>query len=569
MHPAPSLAESFPKDSNRGEERPQHVAHQLDHDHQHIHPRHSPPERHLSPPLRKDTASSTSTTASDATIVTNASSDTNATAFSVESSQSIFSIKDGSEISHNRRASRRRTGPLSAQQREKAALIRKLGACVDCRRRRVACHPMHHNMSWEDAVRKYRSTSPLQELAPIAGRPISPAPSHVRPPYAQDHQEMDIDTSPTTPSTQTTPGRPVLSDARIRTPLPSGPRLEKLISMAPLPPAPTPYHPLPNAEAVKRHLEGTASRILSSPHRSRYTNACALLIYWQEDDDQGVVKAVDDLGRVLEQEYNFSSEVFKIPPVSDACNSWRSLSRIIIEFTERHDTPEVLKLVYYNGLTHLDENREMVLASSRNPSRASTIRWSGIQQHLEEACSDTLIIMDAAYYPSSRMIRQRGVLELIAASASGEYFDILGRSSFTKTLVDQLRTRATQRLPNDLSAAELHSKLLSIYPKIFQDKALEKEAITTSLPSPLHMLMSGNSKLPSITLSRPQHPRQQPRPLFSSSNSPEIAHGPQLNLTMRLTEETLNLESWTDWLRLMPEGIKELRVEGPYTTTFR
>lgn len=53
-------------------------------------------------------------------------------------SLSIFSVRNGEDLSNNRRATRRRTGPLSAQQREKAALIRKLGACGDCRRRRVA-----------------------------------------------------------------------------------------------------------------------------------------------------------------------------------------------------------------------------------------------------------------------------------------------------------------------------------------------------------------------------------------------------------------------------------------------
>ncbi|KAK8132937.1 hypothetical protein PG999_001110 [Apiospora kogelbergensis] len=148
-------------------------------------------------PSRKDTASSTSTNVTDATAVTNASSDTNATIYSVESSQSIFSVKDGAEISNSRRASRRRTGPLSAQQREKAALIRKLGACQDCRRRRVACHPNHHNMTWEDAMRKYRSHSPMQELVPLAGRPISPASSSLRHPYTQDSQDMDVDSTPT------------------------------------------------------------------------------------------------------------------------------------------------------------------------------------------------------------------------------------------------------------------------------------------------------------------------------------------------------------------------------------
>lgn len=51
--------------------------------------------------------------------------------------QGVFPV-NGSDPSQNRRANRRRTGPLSNEQREKAAIIRKLGACPDCRRRRVA-----------------------------------------------------------------------------------------------------------------------------------------------------------------------------------------------------------------------------------------------------------------------------------------------------------------------------------------------------------------------------------------------------------------------------------------------
>lgn len=168
--------------------------------------------------------------------------------------------------------------------------------------------------------------------------------------------------------------------------------------------------------------------------------------------------------------------------------------------------------------------------------------------------------MDAAYYPSSNMVRQRGILELIAASSSEEHFRALERGSFTRHLADHLRTRASQRLPNSLSAAELHSKLLCVYPKIIQAKALPKEA--TSLIFPLYMQMAGNSRLPSITLS----PIQSARAGFS----PESPRGPQLSLSFRLSEEMLNMESWVEWLRMMPEGIRDVRVEGPYpTTTFR
>ncbi|KAI1772673.1 hypothetical protein F4818DRAFT_135542 [Hypoxylon cercidicola] len=583
MHPAPSLLESFPKDSKTEDrDRGQHVSHQHEpqpqpqpqHQTPASHPEHvqhdsqPPSPTQSTTPIRKDTASSTSTTATDATAVSNASTDTNATAYSVESSQSIFSVKDGSEISHNRRASRRRTGPLSAQQREKAALIRKLGACADCRRRRVACHPNHHNMTWEDAMRKYRSSSPLQDLAPLAGRPISPAPNHanhanhVRHHFTQDPQEMEIDSAPVTPNIQniqSTPGRPPLSDARIRTPLPSGPRLEKPVSTSPLAAATNHFTPLPSIDSVKADLEDAASRILASPHRSRYSTVCALLIYWQDDEEPGVAAAVEELGNVFDKYYRYSPEILRIPSsASDGCtNSWRWLSRIINDFTDKGDTRDVLKLVYYNGYSYLDEHREMVLASSRDRAKASTIRWSGIQQILEEARSDTLIIMDAAYYPSSKMVRQKGMLELIAASSSEDYFDVLDRNSFTRTLADQLRTRATQRYPNFLSAAELHSKLLSVYPKIIRDQHPEK-GLAISFPSPLHIQISGNSRLPSITLSPPQPPR--------TIYSPENHHGPQLTLSMRLTEEVLNLENWAEWLRMMPEGIKDVKVEGPYTT---
>ncbi|XXH03090.1 hypothetical protein Hte_009480 [Hypoxylon texense] len=568
MHPAPSLLESFPKDSKTEDrDRGQHVSHQHESQQPQQQPGGHQPSQQLQPhqgqgqgahpehvqhdsqpasptqsttPTRKDTASSTSTNATDATAVSNASTDTNSTAYSVESSQSIFSVKDGSEISHNRRASRRRTGPLSAQQREKAALIRKLGACADCRRRRVA------------------------DLAPLAGRPISPAPNHanhvnhanhanhanhtnhVRHHFTQDPQEMDIDPPPVTPNVpQSAPGRPPLSDARIRTPLPSGPRLEKPMSTSPLATTTNHFTPLPSIDSVKADLEDAASRILASPHRSRYSTVCALLIYWQDDEEPGVAAAVEELGSVFDKCYRYTHEILKIPSsASDGCtNSWRWLSRIINDFTDKIDTRDVLKLVYYNG--------------SRDRAKASTIRWSGIQQILEEARSDTLIIMDAAYYPSSKMVRQKGVLELIAASSSEDYFDVLDRNSFTRTLADQLRTRAAQRFPNFLSAAELHSKLLSIYPKIIRDKHPEK-GLAISFPSPLHIQISGNSRLPSITLSPPQPTR--------TIYSPENHHGPQLTLSMRLTEEVFNLENWAEWLRMMPEGIKDVKVEGPYTT---
>jgi len=149
MHPAPSLAEAPPKsDAPHSEQQPSTNGESQGQNHvQHvpngIHQDHAPQSDGNPSPVRKDTTSSTSTTTTVATLATLASNESTATTYSVEQSpnfatQAVFSLKDGSDVVAQRRASRRRTGPLTAQQRERAALIRKLGACSDCRRRRVA-----------------------------------------------------------------------------------------------------------------------------------------------------------------------------------------------------------------------------------------------------------------------------------------------------------------------------------------------------------------------------------------------------------------------------------------------
>lgn len=62
-------------------------------------------------------------------------------------SQSEYVVHDGSDQPdqpddrRTPKGARRRTGPLNQEQRMKAAIIRKIGACQDCRRRRVSCDP--------------------------------------------------------------------------------------------------------------------------------------------------------------------------------------------------------------------------------------------------------------------------------------------------------------------------------------------------------------------------------------------------------------------------------------------
>jgi uncharacterized Zn-finger protein len=198
-------------------------------------------------------------------------------------------------------------------------------------------------------------------------------------------------------------------------------------------------------------------------------------------------------------------------------------------------------------------------SSSRDQTKASTIRWSNIQQILEEACSDALIVMDAAFFPSTKFVRQRGVLELIAASVSENHFSALDRCVFTRAIAEQMRTRAIRQKP--LSAAELHSIILSSYPRIVQDPHPEQEIIT-SFPAPFHTMVTGSSNLPSVFLA----PLQQ---LDPRRNSFLVENSPQIHLSITLNDDNVDVDSWNAWLRMMPEGIRDVKVEGPFRLTNR
>lgn len=214
-------------------------------------------------------------------------------------------------------------------------------------------------MTWEDAVKKYhRPMSPnMQEIAPLGPqRPISPAPplnhshlnhnhnhgNHINSVFKGDAADaMDLDPLPPQSSSQSPP-----NDSRLRTPLPSG-----------KPPT------LPGIDSLRAVLETHASRIFSTPHRGRYSAAQALLLYWQDDDDAEMSETVQDLADVFDKQYRYTFQKQKIPSPSEECrNPWRWLLQQIAAFADDRDQRDVLKILYYNGHSYLDKNREMVLA---------------------------------------------------------------------------------------------------------------------------------------------------------------------------------------------------------------
>ena len=390
---------------------------------------------------------------------------------------------------------------------------------------------------------------------PVAAPPLSSiVEARNRTPLPTDRSAERLERMLDRPPGERPPERP--SD---RTPLPSGRNLERLAAAA-----------LPAVDNVKADMQAAATRILTSAFRNKYSAVSALMLYWQDED-----KATDALSSIrsfagtLHSLYGYSCDIAPIPSFpEDRGTTLAWLSRRITGFYE-DQRRDILRIVYYNGYTFLNDNREMVLAISRDveiAEKVGTIRWSTIQQILESARSDTLVLMDAAYHPTTQMAREQGTLEFITASASEDHFKLIGRNTFTSLVADSLQIRAGQGLARPFSAAELHTKLLEIYSKRIPELSPSYEQLR-NLPVPLHLHVAANARFPSILLA--PLPR---RDGTHGSEAGELQQGnnmpaPQINLTLRLSEDTMELDSWAEWLRAAPECVKDIRVDSVYRNT--
>jgi hypothetical protein len=120
---------------------------------------------------------------------------------------------------------------------------------------------------------------------------------------------------------------------------------------------------LPGIDTFKSNLQSHASNIIANPNRSRYSAVYALLLVWEDEQDEAVKQSVEELRSVLDRHYQYTLETDVIPVDHDQPErSWRSLTRRIDHFMGANDQRDVLKIFYYNGRTQLDSSRAMVLA---------------------------------------------------------------------------------------------------------------------------------------------------------------------------------------------------------------
>ncbi|KAG8159510.1 hypothetical protein KVR01_010147 [Diaporthe batatas] len=508
----------------------------------------------VSPPRRMETYSTASAADENASQSRAPSAETTSNGYNLpgfsptnQASQGVFPVS-GSDSSHNKRANRRRTGPLTPEQRQRAAIIRRMGACADCRRRRVACNPLHHQSraSWEELEKKYRSNSQdLQEPFAMSSG-FQPVNGNSNGNYTHEPQGMQLDQSP--PSQQTAHTSPTEANGRTsRTPLPSGPRLERAAQVAAI--------SLPGSDAARPSPQGQASDIIVNPNRGRYSAVHVLLLRWEDEEDVAVKQSVEELRSVLDIHYHYTVEMDVIPAQADE-PEWvcRKLSRRIDQFMGTNDHRDALKIFYYSGRTQLDVNRAMVLTSSTQTGQPCVIRWAAVQLQLEQAVADTIVIMDSKYFGVPGSARRQGMIEFLAAGSFEQHpSGQLGRRAFTHALSKELRSQAARMPP--ISAADLHARLLAVYPQVVQELEPSHDFLR-SMPTPQHVQISESKILPSILLG----PLRRSRPPSVESNASSSTPGSQVSLTVRLDREP-DMETWADWVRLMPDGVRDVRIE--------
>lgn len=234
--------------------------------------------------------------------------------------------------------------------------------------------------------------------------------------------------------------------------------------------------------------------------------------------------------------------------------------------------------------------------STGTPDSAS-VQWSGLQELLENAESDVLILLDCCAAASSISATGSGVTEVIAACGFETWAPGVGEHSFTRSLIDELRYWSRGPI---LSVAMLHNKVLSRikYWKPRFGMTGEHEHRKT----PIYIVLSHEGNQRSIGLTPLQRNRPpsvglvdgsaqalhsgssessneaqsiaDDSPLESSQSSIDRVwpdqefHHPKVLVSLSLEEhQSLYTDAWVDWIRAVPALVKYTKVGGIFKSS--
>ena len=215
-----------------------------------------------------------------------------------------------------------------------------------------------------------------------------------------------------------------------------------------------------------------------------------------------------------------------------------------------------------------------------------TVQWLGIQNMLEQAECDVLILLDCCCGASSTSETGNGVTEVIAACGFETWAPGVGEHSFTYCLFKELFHWRKDPL---CSVAMLHSRVLSSMkqpkPRTFGSRSDEQRK------TPIYSILTNEGLPRSIELKPlpPRHlralelPASSTPPTSSSAThfnhlltessqrsleevwpDPEFKH-PKVLISLALDEDQwLSTSDWKDWLSSVPAMAKSAKVEGIY-----
>ncbi|KAI1316578.1 hypothetical protein F5Y16DRAFT_420361 [Xylariaceae sp. FL0255] len=220
---------------------------------------------------------------------------------------------------------KRRTGPLSAHKRLKTAMMRKVGACSNCRMYR---HP--HVLERGHGQVSATHAKPSNQTQAIRWSDHCPDQAfNLSPP-----QDMEIYSTPTPWTAERHTTRLNAPGQVARPCLPS----------------------LVNAVPLEVNVQSRALEDLYSTSRNQYTDVHVLLIQWGDEPDK-MTGSVQELADLFERDYHYMTAVVKMTSAmaanADTLASWILSVR---KFFDQDDSRDTLKIIYDDGLSDLDHH---------------------------------------------------------------------------------------------------------------------------------------------------------------------------------------------------------------------
>ena len=207
---------------------------------------------------------------------------------------------------------------------------------------------------------------------------------------------------------------------------------------------------------------------------------------------------------------------------------------------------------------------------------------------LEQAASDVLILLDCCAAASSASDAGKGVTELLAACGFETWAPGVGKHSFTRSLIDELRDWMEGPA---LSIVKLHSEVLTRI-KYWKPR-YSRTGYYEQRKTPIYICLANEGNQRSIQL-HPIKPRESlypdptvpPSPISSLNSSSEDLmasaaessqtslsqeenginyKGPKVLISVALEEDQLlHTNEWLEWLESVPAFAKATHVEGIY-----